>query len=377
MSVFSDGERTREGPPKAGEPLYRYLDSSARPEAREARETVESWVAAYPKSSLVRWLGDFRSNDDGQHLSAFFELFLVSFFEANGWTVLEVEPEIDGVRGRPDFLIEGPEGLRVVVEAIVPNDKDDEERGKAKLIADIKDAINALKLRDYYLMLEAIEAPTEAINKANLVRTLNAWIDSKPAEDAIFEYEDKGALVNIRLLHRPGRDVDAPQYRAIGIEMGGASVSTPGDHVKKGLERKASKYKELQLPYVIALNARGFHDTEDDYLAATYGSLAARFSMGPDGMNDEPEWIRNHDGLFNDGGRPRKQHVSAVLLFNGVAPWSWSERCSCTIHNAYANKPLGDLSFGGDAFVARDGVLNKVEGRRIGEIFGAQQAADQ
>jgi hypothetical protein len=370
MAIFSEGERYRDGPPRAGEPLFSYLDSSARPVARDARQTIEMWVAEYPAKSLARWLGDFRSNDDAQHISAFFELFLVRFFQANDWKILEVEPEIDGVKGKPDFLIEGPDGVPVVVEAIVPNDKADSERGKEKLIADIKDAINAVRIPDHYLMLEAIEAPTEAINKANLIGALNAWIASKPGKDDAFEYKDKGALVNIKLLHRPGRDVDSPEYRAIGIEMGGVSVSTPGDLVKKGLERKASKYKELELPYLIALNARGFHDTEDDYLAATYGTQAARFSMGPDGLTGDPEWIRNHDGLFNDGGRPRKQHVSGVLLFNGVAPWNWSDRYSCMIHNAFAHKSLGDLSFGGDAFVACDGILKKVQGRRISEIFG-------
>lgn len=371
MFIFSEGERTRDGPPKAGEPMFAYLDSSARSEASEARETIESWVAEYPKDGLLRWLGDFRSADNAQHISAFFELFLVRFFQANGWKIAAVEPEIDGVKGKPDFLIEDQDGLRIVVEAIVPNDKADSERGKEKLIADIKDAINAVRIPDHYLMLEAIEAPTEAINKVNLISALKVWIESKPAKDDFFEYQDKGALVKIRLLPHPGRDLESPEYRAIGVEMGGVSVSTPGGLVKKGLEKKSAKYKELELPYVIALNARGFHDTEDDYLAATYGTQAARFSMGPDGLTGEPEWIRNHDGLFNDGGRPRKQHVSGVLLFNGVAPWNWSDRYSCMIHNAFAQKPLGDLTFGGDAFVACDGILKKVEGRRISEIFNA------
>jgi hypothetical protein len=174
----------------------------------------------------------------------------------------------------------------------------------------------------------------------------------------------------MKVFHRPGRDVDSPKYRAIGVEMGNVSVSTPGDHVKKGLERKASKYREVQLPYVIALNARGFHDTEDDYLAATYGSQAVRFSIGPDGESGEPEWIRNDDGLFNEGGRRRKRHVSAALLFNGVAPWSWHDRSSCMIHNAYADRPLGEVTFGGDAFLARNDVLEKVEGGRVGDLFG-------
>jgi hypothetical protein len=370
MTVFSEGERTREGLARAGESMFAYLDSSARPEVGDCRDTIEKWIVDYPKNNLLRWLGDFRSSDDVQHFSAFFELFLFRFFQEDGWRVLEVEPRLDGVRGSPDFLIEGPDGRRIVVEAIVPNEKADEERGKQKLIADIKDAINGVKISDHYLILEAIEAPTQAIDKAKLVRALTHWIDANPSQQDVFEYRDRGALVNIKVFPRPGRNTGSPQYRAIGVEMGGVSMSTPGDHVKKGLEKKAAKYRELQIPYIIALNARGFHDTEDDFLAATYGTQAVRYSIGRDGPVGEPEWIRNSDGLFNDGGRARKQHVSAVLLFNGVAPWSWWERRSCIIHNAFADKPLGDLSFGGDAFVVDNDVLKKVEGHSIGDRFG-------
>jgi hypothetical protein len=373
MIVFSEGERTREGVARAGESMFAYLDSSARREVCECRSIVEKSIADYPQDKLLRWIGDFRSSDDVQHFSAFFELFLFRFFQRDGWKVLEVEPQIDGVLGSPDFLIEGPNGSRIVVEAIVPNEKPDEERRKQKLIDDIKEAINAVRISDHYLILDAIEAPTQAIDKAKLVRALNRWIDENPGQDDVFEYRDRGALVSIKVFPRPGRNTESPQYRAIGVEMGGVSVSTPGDHVKKGLEKKAAKYRELQLPYVIALNARAAHDTEDDYLAATYGTQALRYSIGPDGPVGEPEWIRNSDGLFNDGGKPRKQHVSAVLLFNGVAPWNWYARRSCMIHNAFANKPLGDVSFGGDAFVVDDDVLTKVEGRNVGDLLeGAQ-----
>lgn len=370
MIAFSSAERTSLGPRRGGESMFAYLDTSARPEAAKCRELIESWLLDYPQANLHRWLGDFRSNDDGQHASAFFELFLFQFFRANGWKVLEVEPEIEGVRGNPDFLIEGADGQRVVVEAIVPNDKPLEERGKEKLIADIKDAINAVKVHDYYLMLDAIEAPSQAINKGRLIGALNQWLATKPSDEEAFEYEDCGALVKIKVFHRPGRDVDSPEYRAIGVEMGRLSVSTPGSHIKRGLERKASKYRKLQMPYLIALNARGFEDTEDDYLAATYGSEAVQISVNLDGISGESKWVRNTDGIFNDGGKPRKRHVSAALLFNGVAPWNWRERYSCMIHNAFAQYPLGEVTFGGHAFIARDAMLEKIQGGRVGDVFG-------
>jgi hypothetical protein len=369
MTVFSESERIRQGPPKAGESMFSYLNTSARPEARACRDTIERWVEDYPKDKLDHWLGDFRSNDDGQFESAFFELFLIEFFKANAWKVLAVEPELDGVRGNPDFLIVSPDGRRVVVEAISPNNRSEQQRGKEKLIADIKDAINAVKIADYYLILDAIEAPTQSINKAKLIRALGEWLETKPTDNATFQYRDRGALVDIKVIHRPGRKVDAADYRAIGIEMGGLTVSTPGAEVKRGLERKSSKYRDLEMPYLIALNARGFHDTEDDYLAATYGSLAVRFTIGPDGSGKDPETIRENDGLFNDGGRARKKNVSAVLLFNGVAPWNWRDRRSCIIHNAYADRPLGDVTFGGDAFLPKDGVLKRIEGSGVSDLF--------
>ena len=359
----------------AGEPIFAYLDSSARPEASEARELIERWIADYPSEVLGRWLGDFRSNDDGQHESAFFELFLFQFFRASNWAVT-VEPEIDGLQGRPDFLIENAAGLRIVVEAISPNAKSDEKRGKEKLTAVIKDAINSVKLSDYYLVFEAVEAPAQAINKARLIEALQKWLATGPKEDQTFEYEDKGALVKIQAIRHPGRETDDPNYRSIGIEMGGVTVSTPGETVKRALEKKASKYRRLELPYLIALNARSFHDTEDDYLAATYGTQAVRFSIGADGPAGEPEMIRNHDGLFNDGGRPRKSNVSAALIFNGVAPWDWRGRRSCMIHNAYAKRPLGILSFGGDGYLPADGILRRVEGSAVSAAFKKQSEPD-
>jgi hypothetical protein len=348
--------------------MFSYLDASARPEAAEARQLVESWLEDYPADMLGRWLGDFRNNDDGQHDSAFFELFLFQFFKAAGWSVT-VEPQLDGLQGRPDFLIENSDGLRIVVEAISPNAKSDEMRGKEKLTADIKDAINSIKISDYYLVFEAVEAPAQSINKAKLIEALQGWLETGPAPDQIFEYQDRGALVKIQVIHRPGRKTDDPNYRSIGIEMGGVSVSTPGEVVKRALQKKAGKYRELELPYLIALNARGFHDTEDDYLAATYGTLAVRFSLGPEGAEREPEMIRNHDGLFNEGGRPRKTNVSAALIFNGIAPWNWRDRRSCMIHNAYAERLLEDLTFSGDGYLPNGGILQKFEGLNVAALF--------
>ncbi len=368
MTAFSEGERSREGPARAAEGIYSYLDSSSRPEAQEARETIERWLEDYPQDQLDRWLGDFRSADDEQHKSAFFELFLFQFFRSTGWNVT-VEPELKDVRGAPDFLIEKDE-LRIVVEAISPNFRSNDERGREKLIADIKDAINAVRAPNHYLVLESIEAPAEAINKVRLVAALTEWLETNPANNEVFEYEDRGAHIKITVIHRPGREINSADYRAIGVEMGGVTVSTPGRAIKGGLERKASKYRSLNLPYIIALNARGFHDTEDDFLAATYGSSAVRISIGPNGAEGEPEMIRNTDGLYNDGGRARKRNVSAVLLFNGVAPWNWRDRHGCLIHNAYAERKIEGADFGCDCFLPEDGILTKSEGRCVGDLMG-------
>ena len=361
MSLFSDHVRTRLGPPDEGEPVFEYLDASARSEAAQARDDIEDWLAIYPVDKIDRWIGDFKSRHKDQHRSAFFELFLFSFFKSTGWEV-EVETEFEGLSGRPDFLLRRDTGETIVVEAVSPSAGSDSDRGRTKLLNELKDALNTIKISDYFLGLQFVEAPDYSIKKQKLLRCVNEWLATRPEQGSVLTYSDGGALIQIEAIRCSPRDTEDPDYRAIGIEHTGTSVSTPGERVRKSLLTKASKYRSLDLPYVVALNSTSMLDSEEDFIAATYGTPAVRFRMGCDGLAGEPQWVRNEDGLFNEGGRPRKTNVSATLIFDHVAPWQWRNRKSYLINNAYASHPIDPQTTIGDiAYIAADGVLERVE----------------
>lgn len=51
--VFDDIDRDHQGPPKAGETHFSYLNRSGRVEAERVRSLVEDWIVRYPASDLV------------------------------------------------------------------------------------------------------------------------------------------------------------------------------------------------------------------------------------------------------------------------------------------------------------------------------------
>ncbi|WP_273678471.1 hypothetical protein [Erythrobacter fulvus] len=348
------------------------MNTSAREEAETARRTIENWFGDYPREFRSRWLGDFRSHDDGQHESAFFELFLFKFFQANLCKRVEIEPDFEWQKGAPDFLVETKDGMIFVVEAISPNYRSDEVASSSKISSEIRDAINEIALENHYIVLEKIIPPSRSIKKNKIKISIENWIKSNPKKNEKFIYKDSGCYIKISLIESPNRDLNSLNYRAIGIEVGGVSTRRSGEEIKMALEKKANKYRSLGMTYIIALNARSIVDTEDDYISANYGTNSLVFDIGRDGIeNREPNLVRNNDGLFNDGGRARKANVSAVLIFDGIKPWQWRDRKSSLIHNAFAKHPLGALQLGGDAWCIQGSDLCKIEGRDVGSIFDA------
>ncbi len=369
LNVFSEIKLRRFGQRLAGESHFSYLDNSAETRAIEIRQVVESWIRNYPQDRLGQWLGNFKSDNNEQNSSAFFELFLFQFFRANGCAILGVEPDICGIEGNPDFLIKHPSLGEIVVEAVSPSRWSDAERGKRKLVDEIRDAINAIKLENQILILKQIVAPEQAIDKSKLVSELKLWIKEVPSQGEEFLYKDRGGLIRIEIVPSNHRNVESPRYGAIGLELEGGSVTRPGYKLKKALDKKAKIYKALKVPYLIAINSQLMEDSEDDYLAATYGTEAASYRFGPNGLDGTVDFIRNFDGLFNEGDKARKRHVSAVIFFDGVASWNWGSRRSCILHNAAAARTLHNATFGGDAYLIDQEKLRRVEGVSVAQLF--------
>ena len=91
MTLFDDIHRQDVGPGLHAEPEFIYLNRSARSQAVKVRSELEGWFSRYPEAERYEVRQRFRSKNDSQHRSAFFELFLHELLMQLGCRV-EIHP---------------------------------------------------------------------------------------------------------------------------------------------------------------------------------------------------------------------------------------------------------------------------------------------
>lgn len=104
-TLFDANDSCDTGPKNYLEPNFQYLNRSARPEFKEARRIIQTWVDRYPSQLKDDWRGRFTSDNNRHHYGAFFELYCHEFLLRQGYSV---EGHCIGDASRstaPDFLV--------------------------------------------------------------------------------------------------------------------------------------------------------------------------------------------------------------------------------------------------------------------------------
>jgi hypothetical protein len=117
-----------------------------------------------------------------------------------------------------------------------------------------------------------------------------------------FKFE--GFTVRLSAIPRMPDKLGEALGRAVGISMGGARWLATSVNIRNALERKAGRYGELSLPYVIAVNVLGeFPPDMIDVWNALLGREAVSIELFQDGTQRETQ-IRQPDGLWISKGGP-------------------------------------------------------------------------
>src|SRR6266853_1390738 len=103
MPLFDDFERLDVRPRRQNEGGFTYMNASARPGIDAIRQLLESWFMHLPADAQADIRGRFRSREQAQHESAFFELYWHEVFTRCGYE-LEIHPVLPDVATNPDFL---------------------------------------------------------------------------------------------------------------------------------------------------------------------------------------------------------------------------------------------------------------------------------
>jgi len=126
-SIFDDFPSRDADPRPDGETEFAYLNRSGRPEARRVRQLVDGWLAHYSGEHRDILVTRFRSANDDEHHSAFFELFTHALLIARGHKVVAIEPKLSHTQKSPDFLVQAAEGHRLYLECVLATGRSAQE----------------------------------------------------------------------------------------------------------------------------------------------------------------------------------------------------------------------------------------------------------
>ncbi|MGR3716523.1 MAG: hypothetical protein ACU0B1_07245 [Thermohalobaculum sp.] len=372
MQVFDDIERNLFRVAKTTDTKFGYLNLSARPEAERVRQLIEDWVFRYPDDHRNAMINRLRLHRDEMHSSAFFELALHELLIRTGHSIVAVEPKLEHTERSPDFLVECPKHGRFYLEAVVSTGLSVEERGAQKRSDGAVEVIEWAECPRYFLDLKVQGTPDRPVSLKALRDQLDKWIEGLPNGDtarcaAPFRYAEHGLELRVTAFAR--RKLAEPGDRAVGVRWGEPEIGIPGESIRNAVKDKASRYGELDAPYVVAVTSLKDGDIEEDTIDALIGSPCIRARRYPDGRFEHEEG-RNRDGVWGDARTPRKMGLSAVLSVDRLTAWDVGQRRARLVKNPWALRPLPSIRIAVDEFNPSGGQFVRSEGSPLWDIFG-------
>jgi hypothetical protein len=156
MPLFDEIVRADRRPRRQNESGFDYMNSSARPAICGIRDLLEQWFERLPNGAKADIRARFRSRDDAQHQSAWFELFWHELLRCCGYDV-EIHPTLADVTANPHFLTKRNGVSQFYLEAtlaMLPADSAANRR-----LAELHDTLDRMNSPDYFLIFEYRGSP--------------------------------------------------------------------------------------------------------------------------------------------------------------------------------------------------------------------------
>jgi len=353
MTLFDDIIRDYIGPPKYDEPDFTYLNRSARRLAEKIREILERWFQRYPASEQEELRGRFRSPIDRQYQAAFFELWLHELFRRTGCQA-QIHPELrTGSTKRVDFLVTPPDGQKFYVEAVVASGRTDSETAVDARLNTFYQSLDNLKCQDFILVIQSPDFSPDTPVPAKVCKAIQRWLsrldydvvqaaratdtDSWNPPEFVFEHEH--ANVKLVAVPRTPETRGRPGVPVLGGYHCKLETRSSNELIRDAVIKKAKRYGELDLPFLVAVSCPSLLATHNDSGVALFGTSDLASIVG------SPESHAKHlsrCAWLNKSGHPTQTRVSGVLIVQHlVGLWSLCQSNVRIYHNPWARKPLG------------------------------------
>jgi len=379
LKLFYDKQRSYMGYYHPPEPLYEYLDRSARPEAEKIRDMLELWYSRYPEGKDKKDLGQrFRSSIEVHHDAAFFELLIHETLLKLGCQP-EPHPELSGKSTHPEFFVRSPRG-DFFLEALVVRDETDEEAAARHRWERTLQAINSIPCKDF-----ALDLTQEGLPKSEV--PLSDW--KLKIKDLLKKYEREQVLV-IPHEERPKVDLEHDGLKATfrlipkntpTDETGNLIWGTlgPGEFIgtfeaiEKKMEKKAGKYGCMEIPFVLAVNVKKRWPMQNQFMNALFGEEGLRYYRNRktgDGLGTH--LVRTGGGVWmHEDGRPRNQKVSAAIFFENVHETNVPYAKGTLFHHPWAASPYkSELTVFPQMIPNAKGAYDEISGQGLETLYG-------
>jgi len=357
MQLFDDIVRESLRPRNESEPTFDYYNQSTRSSIVALREILESWFARYPGVARKNLRERFRSPIEHQHAGAFFEIYTHELLLRLGYEV-DVEPALVNITTRPDFLVKLNGQPKFCVEATLAGVPSEQEQGAEARISVVYDALNGLDSPNFFLKIQREGTPTTAPPTRKLLGELSEWLASLDFDSLrasyvsgdcdklpVYRWQHEGWDLAFTPIPKPPELRGKTGVRPIGIDFPEARWLTTHHSIRAAVDRKAKKYGQLTLPYVVAINVLEDSCDNIDIMNGLYGEEMIVVNVRSDGSAETQAARRKHNGAWFGPNGPRNQQVSAVLIAMQIHPWTMSRVTPELFHNPWAEYALPSSAF--------------------------------
>lgn len=375
MKLFENKTRTDKKPASHNDNTFDFFDRSDSVKGEVIREVLNRWFENYPMDEKAEFKKRFRK----EFSSSLYELFIHELFSKQGFT-LESHPKLENSSKRPDFLAKG-NGIEFYIEVKEATDKTDVERALENKTNQIYDIVNQTDSRNFWLQIEKINFKTD---KQPSAKKVVRYLESKLPEynpDMVLEnlntlgingipfipFEDENLSMIIKLMPK-SKDIRGKEgLRPIAIFPSEGFIGGADDSIKSALSKKATRYGELDKPFLICINSKSFRGTDNyDVMDALFGSTSISYSTDPNNRDNQIE--RGKNGFFKDSSGPKYTKVSAVMI-NRLILGHVKEGKYWFVKHPFAQNELNFDKFEiAKIFVDKNKIISK-DGKNIREIL--------
>ena len=383
LRLFDEIDRADTGPARYSEPSFDCLNRSGRRPMERVRDLLEKWFDRFPDHAKAELRARFRSSNDHQHFGAFFELYLHELLLSLGFTV-ELHPTpAETETTHPDYLVLRPGKKVFYVEATIAGMSEEEAAAKARESV-VYDALDRMKSPNFFLLIRLRGSPSTPPPGGRMRRFLERELAKLDPDEVATRYETggygalpawhcehEGWRLTFRAWPKSPNARGKPGVRPIGMRF--YEPRWIGTHlgVRNSIGSKATKYGDLDLPFVVAVNVIDPDCDETEISNGLFGHENVTFVQDVDGRVVGSYLGRNPDGAWYGPSGPQSTRVSGALMAVGLSPWTIAKVTPTLWHNPWTKAPLASDIWSLPQLVPdrEKEQMKKCEGLNAAEVF--------